>query len=152
MKTKLISSLKIIGMELLGSILIAVGIYNFAAASAFPMTGFSGIALIFNRAVCTARRPHNHCPECSGSGAVLQTPGQTVLSAFRALYGHLINYDRLSCPPVPGIHRKQDAGGNLHGRAGRAGLCHYLYAEFLHRRHRLYHNGSKSLKALLIPR
>lgn len=49
MKTKLISSLKIIGMELLGSILIAVGIYNFAAASAFPMTGFSGIALIFNR-------------------------------------------------------------------------------------------------------
>ena len=49
MKTKLISSLKIIGVELLGSILIAVGIYNFAAASAFPMTGFSGIALIFNR-------------------------------------------------------------------------------------------------------
>lgn len=44
MKTKLISSLKIIGVELLGSILIAVGIYNFAAASAFPMTGFSGIA------------------------------------------------------------------------------------------------------------
>lgn len=100
MKTKLISSLKIIGMELLGSILIAVGIYNFAAASAFPMTGFSGIALIFNRAVlhCPGR-PHNHCPECSGSGAVLQTPGQTVLSAFRALYGHLINYDRLSWPP-----------------------------------------------------
>jgi len=28
MKTKLISSLKIIGVELLGSILIAVGIYN----------------------------------------------------------------------------------------------------------------------------
>ena len=40
MKTKLISSLKIIRVELLGSILIAVGIYNFAAASAFPMTGF----------------------------------------------------------------------------------------------------------------
>lgn len=35
MKTKLISSLKIIGVELLGSILIAVGIYNFAAASHF---------------------------------------------------------------------------------------------------------------------
>lgn len=28
-------------------------------------------------------------------------------------------------------------------------LCHYLYAEFLHRRHRLYHNGGKALKPYL---
>ena len=40
---------KNIGMELLGSVFIAVGIYNFAVASHFPMTGFSGIALILNR-------------------------------------------------------------------------------------------------------
>ena len=152
MKTKLISSLKIIGVELLGSILIAVGIYNFAAASAFPMTGFSGIALIFNRLFALPVGLTIIVLNVPVAALCYKLLGKTVLSAFRALYGHLINYDRLSCPPVPGIHRKQDAGGNLHRRAGRAGLCHYLYAEFLYRRHRLYHNGSKSLKALLIPR
>ena len=40
---------KNIGMELLGSVFIAIGTYNFAVASHFPMTGFSGIALILNR-------------------------------------------------------------------------------------------------------
>ena len=35
--------------ELLGSVLVAVGLYNFAVAAKFPMTGFSGLALIFNR-------------------------------------------------------------------------------------------------------
>ena len=33
-------------MELLGSILIAAGIYNFALQAEFPMTGFSGISII----------------------------------------------------------------------------------------------------------
>lgn len=42
-------TLKEIGFEILGSILIAVGIYNFAVASEFPMTGFSGISMILNR-------------------------------------------------------------------------------------------------------
>ena len=45
--------LKVVGkevfFEVIGSILIAVGIYNFAVASKFPMTGFSGISLILNR-------------------------------------------------------------------------------------------------------
>lgn len=36
-------------MELLGSLLFAVSMYNFAAASSFPMTGFSGISLILYR-------------------------------------------------------------------------------------------------------
>lgn len=35
--------------ELMGSILIAIGIYNFAVQARFPMTGFSGIALILYR-------------------------------------------------------------------------------------------------------
>ncbi len=35
--------------EVLGSTLIAAAIYNFAIYSQFPMTGFSGIALIFYR-------------------------------------------------------------------------------------------------------
>ena len=43
--------LKRYGMEVLGSILVAVGVYNFAAAAEFPMTGFSGIALILYRLV-----------------------------------------------------------------------------------------------------
>ncbi len=41
--------LKEITYEIIGSILIAVGIYNFAVASQFPMTGFSGISMILNR-------------------------------------------------------------------------------------------------------
>lgn len=34
-------------IDIVGGILIAVGVYNFAAAAEFPMTGLSGIALIF---------------------------------------------------------------------------------------------------------
>lgn len=34
-------------IDFVGGFLIAVGIYNFAAKAQFPMTGFSGIALIF---------------------------------------------------------------------------------------------------------
>ena len=33
--------------DLAGGILIAVGVYNFAANAQFPMVGFNGIALIF---------------------------------------------------------------------------------------------------------
>lgn len=35
--------------EVTGSILIAFAVHNFALAAAFPMTGFSGIAIILNR-------------------------------------------------------------------------------------------------------
>lgn len=37
--------------ELAGSLFIAAGIYNFAVQAAFPMTGFSGIALILYRLI-----------------------------------------------------------------------------------------------------
>ena len=33
--------------DILGSFFIAIGVYNFAAASEFPVTGVSGIALVF---------------------------------------------------------------------------------------------------------
>ena len=36
-------------MEVVGGILIAVGVYNFAVAAQFPMTGFSGISIILYR-------------------------------------------------------------------------------------------------------
>jgi len=35
--------------EIAGSLLISAGIYNFAVQSSFPLTGFSGIALIIHR-------------------------------------------------------------------------------------------------------
>ena len=35
--------------ECIGSVLVAVSVINFAAAADFPMTGFSGLSLIFNR-------------------------------------------------------------------------------------------------------
>lgn len=35
-----------VGGDVLGSLLIAVGLYNFAAASEFPVTGVSGLALV----------------------------------------------------------------------------------------------------------
>lgn len=34
-------------VDIVGGILIAIGVYNFAAAAKFPMVGFNGIALIF---------------------------------------------------------------------------------------------------------
>ncbi|MEY8426628.1 YitT family protein [Lachnospiraceae bacterium 46-15] len=40
---------RVLCMEILGSFLIAVGIYNFALPAGFPMTGFSGIAIILHR-------------------------------------------------------------------------------------------------------
>ena len=43
------TGLKIFFMEILGSFLIAIGIYNFALQAAFPMTGFSGIAILVHR-------------------------------------------------------------------------------------------------------
>ena len=43
--------LRELALELAGSGLVAVGIYNFAAAARLPMTGFSGIAIILNRLV-----------------------------------------------------------------------------------------------------
>ena len=41
--------LKEISIETIGSFLTAIAIYNFAVASEFPMTGFSGISLILYR-------------------------------------------------------------------------------------------------------
>ena len=38
-----------IGFEVAGSLLIALGIYNFAVEAQFPMTGFSGISIILYR-------------------------------------------------------------------------------------------------------
>ena len=47
-----ITTIKVILLDLfadvVGSFLIAVGVYNFAAASEFPFSGISGVALIFN--------------------------------------------------------------------------------------------------------
>ena len=36
-------------VEIVGSFLTAIGLYNFAVPAAFPMTGFSGLALILYR-------------------------------------------------------------------------------------------------------
>ena len=41
--------IKALLLEMAGSLLVAIGLANFAAAFEFPMTGFSGIALIVYR-------------------------------------------------------------------------------------------------------
>ncbi|MGN0299537.1 MAG: YitT family protein [Lachnospiraceae bacterium] len=46
MRQKLIFWTRQLGCEIIGSILIAVGIYNFAVNAEFPMTGFSGISIL----------------------------------------------------------------------------------------------------------
>lgn len=38
---------KDLGFDILGGLLIAIGVYNFAVASGFPVSGISGIAIIF---------------------------------------------------------------------------------------------------------
>lgn len=46
-KNKTSELAKDIAIDIIGGLLIAVGVYNFAAASQFPMVGINGIALIF---------------------------------------------------------------------------------------------------------
>lgn len=45
-KERLYNHLKQIGMEIIGSLFVAAGIYNFAVNANFPVSGFSGISLI----------------------------------------------------------------------------------------------------------
>ena len=49
MKQNIKQFLKETCIETVASVLIAIGIYNFAVASEFPMTGFSGISMILYR-------------------------------------------------------------------------------------------------------
>lgn len=49
MKKDRFQNWKVFGIETLGSLLVAMSIYNFAAAAEFPMTGFTGISLILYR-------------------------------------------------------------------------------------------------------
>lgn len=42
-------SVRTLFLEIFGSFLVAVGIYNFAVYAGFPMTGFSGVAIILYR-------------------------------------------------------------------------------------------------------
>lgn len=48
-KEKAFITAKQIFWEIIGSILIAIGVYNFAVHAEFPMTGFSGISIILYR-------------------------------------------------------------------------------------------------------
>lgn len=48
-KEKAFITAKQIFWEIIGSILIAIGVYNFAIHAEFPMTGFSGISIIIYR-------------------------------------------------------------------------------------------------------
>lgn len=48
-KEKAFVTVKQIFWEMIGSILIAIGVYNFAVHAEFPMTGFSGISIILYR-------------------------------------------------------------------------------------------------------
>jgi len=41
-------NLKCIGIETLGCLLVAIGIYNFAVTAEFPMTGFTGLSILLN--------------------------------------------------------------------------------------------------------
>ncbi|MDO4468174.1 MAG: YitT family protein [Bacillota bacterium] len=47
MRTKELSTQ--MGWELIGSVFVSIGIYNFAVQAKFPMTGFSGISIILYR-------------------------------------------------------------------------------------------------------
>lgn len=45
-KEKILKHFKQLGMEIIGSVFVAAGIYNFAVNANFPVSGFSGISLI----------------------------------------------------------------------------------------------------------
>jgi len=47
LKNKLLITAKQIAIEALGSFIATIGLFNFAVAANFPVTGFSGVAVIF---------------------------------------------------------------------------------------------------------
>lgn len=119
--------------EVLGSMLIALGLYNFALEAKFPMSGFSGLAMIIYRLFGLP----------IGVTTILLNIPVTIL-CFRVLgkaflkiapvYGDLFR--------LRGCHRAASSGlsggpyalGALHGRAFGNRLCADLYEKFLHGR------------------
>ena len=70
--------------ELTGSLFIAAGIYNFAVQAAFPMTGFSGIALILYRLI-------DGSAEHSRGQSELPPAGQKILYKLCPVHDSLVN-------------------------------------------------------------
>ena len=73
--------------ELIGSIFIAAGIYNFAVQAKFPMTGFSGyFHYLIPTAECT-NRTFNHYTEYPAGYYLLSAPWKEILCQLFAVHG-----------------------------------------------------------------
>ena len=129
-------------MDFAGGLLIAIGVYNFAAASEFPVAGISGIALIFYHffdipigimTVLLNIPIILICYKLLGRTFFLKTLKTMAIATF--------SMDILA-PLLPVAEGGFNAVVYLHGAYFRAWLCAYLYAGYFHRRRRFYCNGS----------
>ena len=115
--------------EVLGSMLIALGLYNFALEAKFPMSGFSGLAMIIYRLFGLP----------IGVTTILLNIPVTIL-CFRVL-GKSFFLRSLRCMVISSVCVDVIAPllpvyalGALHGRAFGNRLCADLYEKFLHGR------------------
>ena len=119
--------------EVLGSMLIALGLYNFALEAKFPMSGFSGLAMIIYRLFGLPIGDDDPF-EYTGDDSLFPGAGKKLFLKISPVYGDLFR--------LRGCHRAASSGlsggpyalGALHGRAFGNRLCADLYEKFLHGR------------------
>ena len=119
--------------ELVGSIFVAIGIYNFAVQAKFPMTGFSGISIIFYRLF--------HIPigffffiEYTCCDTLLQIIRKEVFYPFHSLYDCIFIDYRLCGTIISSLPRRSIISCPMYGSFWWNWLRDDLYKKFIYRR------------------
>lgn len=120
--------------ELVGSIFVAIGIYNFAVQAKFPMTGFSGISIILYRLF--------NIP-IGFSTILLNIPvailcykllGKKFFYQFHLLYDCIFIDYRLCGTIISSLPRRSIISCPMYGSFWWNWLCDNLYKKFIYRR------------------
>ena len=119
-------------VDIVGGILIAIGVYNFASAAEFPMAGLSGIALIFYYLFGTPIGIVSmllnipiaiFCYKILGRDFFIRSIKSIIITSFIM--------DEIA--PLFPYRRGETSGGNLYGSNFWFGICFDLYEKFLYR-------------------
>lgn len=129
-----------IGADLIGGILIALGIYNFALYANFPVAGFSGIAIIlyhiFGLPIGIGTILLNvpvsiFCYKFLGKGFFFRSVKSMVISSLVVDYVATI---------VSSIRWRKTARCSVYGSTLWSRICIDLYAGFFNRRSGFHHS------------
>ena len=133
--------------EITGSILVAIAVHNFALAAKFPMTGFSGIAIILNRffqipvgiSTIVLNLPVAlFCYRKIGRGFLLKSLRCMIISSL---------FIDCLAPLFPFYTGSRLLAALVTGGTGRYRLRRYLCRRLLHRRCRFSYYGNEKYAA-----